>query len=370
MFKGNGRKDNAQHLSDGHDNGKDNRTELLDRKEDANLTTGRGNGRQEIVPGGIGVGQEEFPHDGNITADNQTDRRHTDGRDIDPQHHLVRIDVILSVLFVDLVLVLGGKTVKGNVEDQEDQSDKFRVAVPIFGTFLTGQGENGDTNGNQKGLEILEPGVGFSLQGLSHHHDGNNLAAFKDRLFGEGDKFEGRILRPARHGIGQGGRAKGEQRSRVVGKDGTVSDFDHNHGDHDGKQTIGKDTKGSTGELSIGDTSSRIKMTRHDEFLHVTPGQVGYHQADEAKAKGFGRLPKFPLRGSRFRFDAGRKDIAIGDFQEGFKVTEDNRVSERVSDWSVSLLRRQPYTVRLQHDLPIFLFIVFHLFHLQRNSSE
>lgn len=61
-----------------------------------------------------------------------------------------------------------------------------------------------------------------------------------------------------------------------------MSDPDSNHCHNDGQEAIGKDTKGCRRKLAIGHSVGRLKSRGHDEFLHISPSQVGDLETDKA----------------------------------------------------------------------------------------
>ena len=55
--------------------------------------------------------------------------------------------------------------------------------------------------------------------------------------------------------------------------------FNSNHGDDNGKETVGENAKGSRGKFALRRVLGRFKFGGHDEFLHVSPGEVGDEEA-------------------------------------------------------------------------------------------
>ncbi len=278
---------NRNHLSDGHDNRKHNRTEFLNGVKDAQLSRSRCDGREDVVHQDFWIGLEEFEYDGEISTDEQADGGHDDGGGIDPEHHLEGVDVGSTVGDVDFILPLRREAVEGNVHEHKDEAGELCGVITLG--LLAKEGEDDHSERDERGLDVLRAGVGRPLEELAHDHDGDDLGGLEHRLDGKGHVPERGVLRPAAHGVGEGAGCKGPERRDVVVEYAPVLDLDADHGDEDGEEAVGEDAKGRRGEFAVGGGVGGLELGRDDELLHVAPGEVGDHEAREGEYE-FGGL--------------------------------------------------------------------------------
>mmetsp|Transcript_17841 Transcript_17841/g.35922 ORF Transcript_17841/g.35922 Transcript_17841/m.35922 type:complete len:288 (-) Transcript_17841:494-1357(-) len=282
MTKNNRRQANAKHLSCRHDDGKNNRTKLLDGIKDTQLTTGRRNGSNDIVPKANRICQEEFPHHGQVTGKYQPCGRQSNRIDVHPQHHLVGIDIFLAVIRIDTGLPLRRERIRRNVHKQKDKPQDFGASGSLV-RFLAQHRKDGDTNGNQKRFGVLRVRIIRPLEDFPHAHDGDNLTGLEYRLHGKRNIFERSVLRPRRDCIGQSAWRKREKGRRIVGEKGPMLCSDGNQRNNNRQETVRKDTKGRRGKLSVRHSVGRFKSRRHDQFLHIPPRQVRRLETTECK---------------------------------------------------------------------------------------
>jgi len=62
-----------------------------------------------------------------------------------------------------------------------------------------------------------------------------------------------------------------------------MSNFHRNHGNNDSEESIRKYAKGGTGEFTVGNMLGGCEFRRHDELLHVSPGEVRCLEPAEAE---------------------------------------------------------------------------------------
>lgn len=153
MPENNRRKANGKHLPRRHDDSKGNGTKFLDSVKDKNLAGRRCNGSDNVVSKCIRICVQEFNHHGQVARQNQTRRGYKNGRDVYSQHHLVGVDVLLSVLYVDFVLPLARERIKGDVHEKIQETNDFSGGILL--RILGKNGKYGNTHGNQHGFEIL-----------------------------------------------------------------------------------------------------------------------------------------------------------------------------------------------------------------------
>ena len=146
MSKQNARNTNRYHLPRGHDDGEYNRSKLFYGSVNEQLSGGRGNRRDDIVLEDTGIDPKEFNDFGNISIQYQSRRRHDNCRTVDPQHHLVGVDIGPSILDIDLVLPLRCEAIEHNVHAHEEQTDNLCGGIMIGG--FAGNAKYGHTDGN------------------------------------------------------------------------------------------------------------------------------------------------------------------------------------------------------------------------------
>jgi len=193
---------------------------------------------------------------------------------------------------------LGSEGIKENVGAHEQQTNNFCFRIGI-GSFAV-HGKDGHTNGNQQGLDVLSERIRGSLEQSSHAHDWNNFGTFEYRLDWKGHVLERSILTPAGHGIAEGTGRKGQEWCNIVGKKGSLAHSDGNEGHNNGQETVAKDAKGGTGKFTTGYTFGGGEDGRHDQFLHVPPGQVGCLQTTKTQEKFEGLFEEFGIVGKEF----------------------------------------------------------------------
>jgi hypothetical protein len=200
---------------------------------------------------------------------------------------------LLAIFIVQLGLPLRCKAVKRNVHDEKDETEQLRFRA--FIRRLAQERKNGNASRNEQRFEILRLWIRGALQEFAHDHDGDDFRRLEDGLDGKRNVLERRVLRPRTHRIGQRARCKGKERGMIIGKHGAVLDFDHDHGDNDGQEAIGKDTKSGARKFAIGHARCRFKDGRHDELLHVSPCQVRSLQSAKAHDEFDRLLVKFGI---------------------------------------------------------------------------
>ena len=289
--KDNGRNANGKHLPRRHDDGERDRSKLFDGVENAQLSRRRRNGRDDVVMKGHGIFAQEFRHHGHVARDDETRGGDANGRNVDAEHHLVRVDVGTAVLLVHFILPLTRKAVKANVHEQKDQANDFGRGV-LVGRFAQDR-KDGHPRRDERRFHVLRQRIRGAFQEFSHQHDGDDFARFEDGLHGKGHVLERGVLTPTAHGVGEGARGKGPERRNVVGEKGAVFHSDGRQRDEDGEKAIGKDAKGGTGKLPVGGVLRGLKGCRHDQFLHVTPSQVGGLETEKAEGEFAGGFEKF-----------------------------------------------------------------------------
>lgn len=243
MAKHKGRNADGEHLSCSHNDSEHNRSEFFDGVEDAELSTGRRNGRDDIVVESLRIGREELDDHWKIAREDETSRGNADSADVHSKHHLVRIHVGSTVLGVYLVLPLRSERVKANVHEQEDQP--AHAGLPFSVTGLAGKRKDGNTAGDQDGLDVLSHWVCRAFEDLAHDHDWNDFRTLEDSLHRERHILERGVLTPTTHRVAESTWRESNQRCFVVGKEGSVLHTDRNQCDNHCEKAIAKDAKGS-----------------------------------------------------------------------------------------------------------------------------
>mmetsp|Transcript_26145 Transcript_26145/g.44486 ORF Transcript_26145/g.44486 Transcript_26145/m.44486 type:complete len:234 (-) Transcript_26145:525-1226(-) len=188
------RNTNRHHLPRCHDDGKHDRSKLLNGCINEQLPRCRCNCRDYIVLQHVGVHLEEFNNFGNVSPSNQTHRSHDNCRAIHTQHHLIRVHIGLSIFVIYLTLPLTCERIECNVRTHEEQPNNFRGGIRIR-TF-TGNTENCHSHRNQECLQVLRVGIIRPLEEFAHDHYRDNFGTLEDRLDGETYISQTRILTP------------------------------------------------------------------------------------------------------------------------------------------------------------------------------
>ena len=118
----NSRNANRNHLPCRHDDCKHNRPELLDGKEDTELTRRRCDGGDDVVVECSRICTKEFDYNGDVVCNDEPEQGDANSRNVDAQHHLERIYVRPPICGVDLVLPLACERVEANVAEEEDET--------------------------------------------------------------------------------------------------------------------------------------------------------------------------------------------------------------------------------------------------------
>lgn len=125
------------------------------------------------------------------------------------------------------------------------------------------------------------------------------------------NKLERRVLTPATDCIRNGTRSKCQRWSG--GKQSSVFDPNDYQCHYNSKKSIRKYTECCTWEFSIWYSRSRLELSRHDQFLHVSPCQIRCLQASETHEESECLLEEIRIR----REIGGEKRIEVGNLSWG-----------------------------------------------------
>lgn len=94
---------------------------------------------------------------------------------VDPKHHLLASDLVLAE---DLVLGRVGRSINGQVDDQQEQSPKAALccALSVFLALFAERHEHGDSRGDHCDDQVLVSGEFTAVQEDVHDHHWNEFA--------------------------------------------------------------------------------------------------------------------------------------------------------------------------------------------------
>lgn len=187
-------------LPQGHNDGEDGRTELVDGVEDEELAARRAHGQQHGVEGELGVTR----HEGEGVEEGALLQQRADGEEageqVDPEHHLHRGHLVLE----EVVLPVGGEAVEDDVADEDDDPAEGGDGGRML-AGRAGQQEHADAHRDQHGGEVLPVFVALVRDDLAHEHDGYDFGGFGQDLGGEADVLQSLVLAPAAQDVGERG---------------------------------------------------------------------------------------------------------------------------------------------------------------------
>lgn len=110
------REENGDGLPQGHDDGEDSSSELVDGVEDEELATRRAHRQQHGVKGKLRVTRHEGERFEEGTLLQQRANGEEAGEEVHPKHHLHRGHLVLE----QVVLPVGSETVEDDVANEDD----------------------------------------------------------------------------------------------------------------------------------------------------------------------------------------------------------------------------------------------------------